>query len=307
MTDNRYDSDDYISLDWVKAVLFQVIKAIFSVFDRFFRLIRRYWLLFVLLFSMGIAVGFALKQVVTYNSDLNMLVKFNNLDRLTYSNIIQSLDDLAKSREYDRLVSELNIKHADAQLITGIKLTKPNRDPYTPEDSLTLKNPMLITVSLKSITAADAVDSAIIGYINNNPYIKKVKDGERAAYQEELDFISSELHKLDSLKTEYNRSINSGKSATIYYNAFNPADIYARSAALMDQRTQIVMWFASQRNAASLVSAIKLETINKNRSLGPVALGALSGLVLSLLISLHREIRGRIRVDDRKEDVPAIK
>jgi hypothetical protein len=297
MTDPRYNSEDYISLDHIKAFFYSFVKGAFSAVDYASELFIKYWILFLILISMGTGIGYLLKNVVIYNSELTMLVKFNDLDAYTYLGIIKSLNDQAKSKAYDRIATELDIKKDDAQQLTEVSLDKPGKETWSPDDSATGKTPFEITVTLRSITAADAFQSAILAYFNNNTYIRKLKDGQLAFYQDELAFVNSELRKLDSLKTEYNRSLNAGKSPTIYYNAFNPADIYARSSILMDRKQNLALWFATEETAASLISGVKQEKVSAKRSFSLVVWGVLIGLLLSFLIAIWQELRIRIAKD----------
>ncbi|HLI91958.1 MAG TPA: hypothetical protein VKU83_00020 [Puia sp.] len=302
MTDPRYYSEDYISLDHIKAFFYSFVKGLFSVVDSASGLIVKYWMLFLVLVVMGTGVGYLLKSVVTYNSQLFMLVKFNDLDPSVYLGMINSVNDQAKSKAYARLATELGLKQEDAQQITEVSLDKPGKETWSPEDSSASRTPFMIKITLRSITAADAVQSAIMAYFNENAYIKSLKEGQLAYYQDELVFINSELRKLDSLKSEYNRSLTAGKNPTIYYNAFNPADIYGRSATLMDRKENLANWFATQEHAASLISGIKQEKVAAKRSFILVVWGFLAGVLLSFWIAIWRELRIRIAAD--KQDQP---
>jgi hypothetical protein len=305
MTDPGYNSEDYISFEHIKSFLYSVVKGIFSVVDYASGLIRKYWLLFLVLVVLGTGTGYLLKSIVIFNSELSMLVKFNDLDPSTYLGIINSLNDQAKSKGYDRLATELDIKKDDAEQITEVSIDKPGKETWSPEDSIAARTPFVITVTLRSITAADAVQSAIMAYFNNNAYIKRLKEGQRAFYQDELVFVNSELQKLDSLKSEYNRSLNAGKNPTIYYNAFNPADIYARSAILMDRKQNLALWFATEENAASMINGVKQERMSAKRSLSLVVWGFIIGVLLSFLIALWRELRIRIAKDKQGQPDPS--
>lgn len=304
MTEPGYNSDDYISLDQIKSIFYSFVKGIFFAVDYASGLITKYWMLFLMLVVMGTGVGYLVKSIVTYNSDLSLLVKFNDLDPSTYLGIIKSLNDQAKSKAYDRLATELDIKKEDAQQITEISMDKPGKETWSAEDSATARTPFLITVTLRSIAAADAVQSAIMAFFNNNAYIKKLKEGQLAFYQDELVFVNSELRKLDSLKSEYNRSLNAGKNPTIYYNAFNPADIYARSSTLMDRKQDLAIWFATQENAASLIIGVKQEKVSAKRSFGLVVWGFLIGVLLSFMIAIWQELRIRVANDKQGQPDP---
>jgi len=302
MNDPNHLSDDYISVDNVKDGFMAVGRVIFLVIDGAWSLIRRYWMIFVILVATGTGIGFLLKRVVTFNSELTMLVKFNDLNRSIYTELLGSLSDLAETRSSERLASVLQIKSDDAQQISEVTLEKSGRQD--PNDDSSRRTPFLITVSLRSITAADPVEAALVRYINKNPYIKNLKDSELVYYRGQLDFLNSEIRKLDSLKTAYNLSINSGRNATIYYNAFNPADIYMRSGLIMEQKQKVMEWFASEQNAMSVISSVKTEKISRKKGVSQIVLGFVAGFVLAFLIAIWQDLKSKV-ADQGEKSKPA--
>jgi|GEM_PF-4897973 len=295
MADSRYNEEDYIRLESVKRLLLEFTRGFFSVIDRIAVKFREFWLLILLLSTSGVGIGYLLSRVVNYNSELTMLVKFNDMTRSTYSNMISSLNDLATSRSYDRLATEMDIRPSDAAQISDVILEEPKKDDALQKDDTSQRVPLQVVISLRSITVSDAVQKGFLAFLNGSPYLKSLKSAQLTYYREELSFIDGELRKLDSLKVEYNKSINSGKTATIYYNAFNPAEIYSRSFALMQEKQNLIRWFATEQDAVSLISAIKQDKLVKKRSGNVIVLGFITGFVISLLIIGFRELRQAVR------------
>ena len=81
----------------------------------------------LVLVVMGTGIGYLLKNIVTYNGELYMLVKINDLDPSLYLGMINSVNDQAKSKVYDRLAAELGLKKEDAQQISEVSLDKPGK------------------------------------------------------------------------------------------------------------------------------------------------------------------------------------
>ncbi len=107
---------------------------------------------------------------------------------------------------------------------------------------------------------------------------------------------------MDSLKNEYNQSIATLKNPTsIYYNAFNPADIYIGAGALMKEKEKVVLWFATEQQAMDLISSFKQEKILSKRSYKASIWGFGIGLLLSLFIVMWQELRIKIREDEKRE------
>jgi hypothetical protein len=305
MTDPRQHSEDYISFEGIKAVVFQVMKAVFYTVNYGLRLFRKYWMLFLLFCGTGVGIGYLAKHYVAYNSNLTLLVKFNDLNLSTYSQIITSLSELATGRSDERLAYELGIKPADAEQISDITIEKAGKEEETPTtvlpDSVFKKSSYLITVALRGMASADVIQSALISFINDNPYIKKLKDGQFAYNTEKLLFLNSELRKMDSLKNEYNQSIATLKNPTsIYYNAFNPADIYIGASSLMREKEKLAQWFATEQQAMDLISSFKQERILSKRSNKAIIGGFGIGLLLSLFIVMWQELKIRIRQEEKR-------
>ncbi len=78
MTDPRQHSEDYISFEGIKAVLFQLMKGVFYTVNYGFSLLRKYWIVFLLFCGTGVGIGYLAKHYVTYNSNLTLLVRVFN-------------------------------------------------------------------------------------------------------------------------------------------------------------------------------------------------------------------------------------
>lgn len=293
MTDPRQTSEDYISLDNIRDAFLGAGKILVWAIDGLASLFKRYWMLFAVLVLMGIGIGVLLRKVVTNHVDLSMLVKFNDLGKPIYGEMLGSLNELATSGSSQRLATELHLKQDDALQIQEMSLERVGKE--TAADDTSKKVTFLITVSLRSITAADAVQNALLSYINDNAFLKALKDSQAVFYRMQLAYLDSELRKLDSLKTAYNLSINSGKNSTIYYNAFNPADIYYRSGQIMDKKQKALEWLATERDAMSLINAVKMEKVIRKHGINQIVAGAAIGLVLAFLIALWQDLRSRVR------------
>ena len=83
-----------------------------------------------------------------------------------------------------------------------------------------------------------------------------------------INFIDSELVKLDSLKEEYTRSLNSGRFSTnIYNNAFNPADVFVHSSELINQKQLLLKWLNEEYYPMNLIDGFKTVVLPKSMSL----------------------------------------
>jgi hypothetical protein len=293
MADPRQISEDYISLDNIRDACFVVGKAIVWVLDELVSLVRRYWMLFAILIIMGTGIGILLRRITTNYTNLTMLVKFNDLGKSFYAEIIGSLNDLAVSGLTERLASELHLKEDDAGQIRELTLEKAGKE--APDDDTSKKTPFLITISLRSIPAADNIQSALVSYINNNPYLKKLKDSQAVYYRSQLAYLDGEIRKMDSLKTAYNQSFNTIRPSTIYYNAFNPADIYFRSGQIMDKKLRVLEWLGSEQDAMSIISSVKGIKVIRKHGINQILAGFAIGCCLAFILALWQDLRAKVK------------
>ena len=300
MSDPRQISEDYISLDNIKETSFAAGRVLVWALEGLLSLIRRYWMLFAILITMGLGIGILLRRIITSRTDLTMLVKFNDLGKPFYAEIIGSLNDLATSASYERLANELHLKVEDAEQILELTLDKAGKEAA--DDNTSKTAPFLITISLRSIAAADNVQSALVSYINDNPYLKKLKDSQAVYYRAQLAYLDSEIRKMDSLKTAYNQSFAAVKPSTIYYNAFNPADIYLRSGQIMDKRLNVLEWLSSEQDAMSLISAVKGMKVIRKHGLYQILAGFAIGFFLAFLLALWQDLRTVVRQERLEPD-----
>jgi hypothetical protein len=114
---------------------------------------------------------------------------------------------------------------------------------------------MTVTDDNKNV---DVYQHAIVDYFNNNEYLTKLKQDKIQLYEARLEFINSELQKLDSLKEAFNRFLGSSKNASVFYNnAFNPADIYKQSNQYSAEKTATMDWLLRDKNALLTIDTFK--------------------------------------------------
>ena len=296
-SDPRRISEDYISLDNIKDAFFAVGKALVWTSDGVVSLVRRYWIMFAFLTLTGIGIGVLFRSFMISQSNLTMLVKFNGPGSAFYAEIISSLNGLAISSSFERLGNELHLKDEDARQIKDLTLERSLKE--TADTASSRKIPYLITISLRSIIVADNVQAALVSYINNNPYLKKLKDSQAVYYRAQLEYLDGELLKMDSLKTAYNHSFATVKPSTVYYNAFNPADIYFRSGQIMDRKLGVLEWLSSEQEAMSVISAVKGVKVIRRNGIFQILAGFVIGFCLAFLLALWQDFRTTVRQQDR--------
>jgi uncharacterized protein involved in exopolysaccharide biosynthesis len=112
-------------------------------------------------------------------------------------------------------------------------------------------------------------------------------------YLARLQHINQEFANMDTLKMNYNKFLSSSTgAATVYNNAFNPADIYEVSMKLAKEQTEILNWLNSEQEAISLIDGFKTPTENQSMTLKTcLLLGALFGILLGLIVAILNHVR----------------
>jgi hypothetical protein len=141
-----------------------------------------------------------------------MVVIHSELTKKTYAEILDQLDKLTTAGSRQKIAEELKLPVELAGNILSIDAKNINDLPLREDTSSKIKQPFKIIVELKSNKASDSLQNAIINYVNNSPYIKRLKEQQNKSYIERISFIERELSKLDSLKDEYTRFLASSKS-----------------------------------------------------------------------------------------------
>jgi mannitol/fructose-specific phosphotransferase system IIA component (Ntr-type) len=295
MDEKKYQSEDYIPLSGFK----QGIKAFLRDFFRFlsfteFVIIKRWYFIMIGL-CFGILLGYIYYMSKPTFYKVSMVVKYSELTKKTYAEMLDQLNKLGSSGAGDRLSAILKIPHNIEGKVLYIESKNMNDDPLE-YDTTTREQLFKIIVGLKDNSLSDTLQTAIVNYLNDNSYLKKLKEEQKKIYQEKLSFTDGELRKLDSLKLAYNKFLSTPNlSATFYNNAFNPADLYVQSAKLADQKETILRWLALDTSPILIIDGFKTtvspQSISLQRAL--LILGSI-GLLIGFLIGFMNEARKRI-------------
>ena len=225
-----------------------------------------------------------------------MVVVFNELTKKTYAEILDQLDKLTTAESAERLAGELKVSRDIAGSILFIDAKNINNGALRLDTSTKTRQPFKIILALTNNNSADSVQIAIINYLNNSPYLKKFKEEQRRNYLDKILFIDRELAKLDSLKNEYTRSLaSSGKSATIYNNAFDPAEIYVHSNELVDQKETMLSALNVEGTAISVIDGFKITSSPQSASLLKYLLafggiGLATGFILGFFLETQKKL-----------------
>jgi len=296
MDEKKIESEDYIRVsgftNWIKDFL----RHFFVLLSYIQYVITKCWYFIAIGLFCGLLIGYIyyISKPTLYK--VSMVVEYNELTKRTYAEMLDQLNKLSTTDPGYELANVLNIPHSIAGKVLYIDSRNMNNDPLKYDTTTRGEQLFKIIVGLKDNFLSDTLQDAIVKYLNNSFYIKKIKDEQKKIYQEKIVFIDGELRKLDSLKSAYNKFLATpNMSATFYNNAFNPADLYVQSATLANQKDNILRWLALNTSAISMVDGFKATVSPQSISLKEalLILGG-GGMIIGFLIGFMSETKKKI-------------
>jgi hypothetical protein len=224
-----------------------------------------------------------------------MIVYHNEFTRKDYYEIVNNLNNLITSQSYADLEKELHLDKGTGENIKGMEVLKINGETLEKDTSTKAKQLFKIRVRLRQFIETDQLSQSILSYLNNNPYLRRTRGGQKKINQEKLVFIQKEQQRLDSLKSFYNTALASSKMpSTFYNNAMNPADIYVQSNRLANQKDSIERWLNTESDAVLLIDGMKKPVLKQKFSINIIlviglGVGVLLGILICILMAIRRE------------------
>jgi len=293
MDEKKYQSEDYITLSGFK----KVMKAFLRDFFRFlsyteFVLIKSWFLILAgLLIGLFLGYIYYISKPTVYK--VSMVVEYSELTKKTYAEMLDQLNKPGSSGP--GLSAVLKIPQSIGGKVLFIDSQNMNSEPLN-SDTSTKEKLFKIIVELRDNFLSDTLQNAIVNYLNNNAYLKKLKEEKKKLYQGKLSFIDGELRKLDSLKLAYNKFLSTpNMSATFYNNAFDPANSYVQSADLADQKDIILHWLALETSAIYIIDGFKTTVSPQSISLtGALLILGSIGLLIGFLVGFMNETKKKV-------------
>jgi len=268
MAEQNINHEDQIYIPGIKNIIKQILGLFFWVFSFFALVANKNKLLLLCGLLIGLISGYIYYTTKPSFYKASMVVVHSELTKKTYAEILDQLDKLTSPGSKQKLAEVLKVPVELAGNILSIDAKNINDEPLREDTSSKIKQPFKIIVELRNIKAFDSLQNGIINYVNNSPYLKRLKEQQNKSYIERISFIERELLKLDSLKDEYNRFLASSRiSATFYNNAFNPTDIYIHSNTLVNQKATFLNLLNVDGTAISVVDNFKVPSFPQTPSL----------------------------------------
>lgn len=286
-------TDDFITLSSIKKVILDLLRLVFNFFDFLLKALKTFFLWFLLCCFLGIGISYLIYKLKPKYYESEMIVYNNELSKKDYNEIIKNLNNLLITRSYNDLSALLKLNPDKLNKIENFQAVSIINENLDKDTSTKVGQPFKIIIKFKDETNVDSLQSSIIEYLNSNPYLSKIREGQTKILTDKLDFINNQLQKLDSAQRIYNRvMLNSKMPATFYNNAMNPADLYNQSINLANEKETILKWLNNKSQAVMLIDGLKKPVYSDRISLKIwLIIGALFGAILGMIVAALMLIR----------------
>lgn len=288
MNDNVHSSSDYISLETVKSAVVQLFRFFYRLVNFVLLAIRRRALLFLGCIVVCLSLAYLYTRLIPNYFQTEMIVQPTDLTRKAYAEIIYNLNSLISSRSYVELAAEMKLKPNEVARVNTIEAYSIGNENLSKDTVSRIGLPLKIQIRVKENSVIPALQRGVIFYLNNNPYIRQMRESQKMVYLEKLDFIDQEQIKLDSLKVNYNRSLANMRLPTNFYNNdLDPAAIYKHSLELASQRQGIHKWLSTEANGIMIIDGFK--TPDRPQSLSRInilLIGLITGILIGFLLCI---------------------
>jgi len=292
--------EDNINLSAIKSFLISIFRAFFNYLSLSALVCRTRKFLLIA----GVFVGLFLAMLYYYVAQTryyqaSIMMIGTKMPVKVYAGILEQLNVLAKTGSTDKLAGVLGIPRETAGDILYFETRNMVKEPLESDTSSKLNQTFELLIGVRDNLSADSIQDAVVSYINNVPYLRELSRIQRLNDSESIVNITSDLAKLDTLKTVYNRFIGSSRiAATVYNDAINPASLYTTTIQLLYEKDRARREMSVENNAALLVDRVKVANTVHSKSLPfLLVICGIGGLVLAYIVGMLIEIKKKIIIE----------
>ena len=179
MDEKKYQSEDYITVSWFKKGIKDFLRYFFRFLSYTGFVIIKCWYIIIIGLFCGLLLGFIyyISKPTVYK--VSMVVQFNELTKITYAEMLDQLNKLGPPGRGEGLSTVLKIPQSIAGKVLFIDSRNMNNEPLKSDTSTRGEGLFKIIVGLKDNFLSDTLQNAIVNYLNNSSYLKKVKEEQK--------------------------------------------------------------------------------------------------------------------------------
>jgi len=171
------------------------ISAMFGSFKRF---VKKYFISFILFGALGSLVAAGIWFLKPKVFEAEMTVSYVHYEKKIYADMLEKLDRLIESKSYSSLATILDLSVVTVEKLKSIKGYNIRKEDLT-EDLSTEKIPFYISAKVTDIDVLDALQPAIVNYLDGSEFIQNRLNYMKQKSEDELKFLEQRLEIVDSL------------------------------------------------------------------------------------------------------------
>lgn len=257
MQENYSRAQDPIPTISFSEMLKLVFRGAMQLIRDFLIFFRRYLILLLIFVVFGVVAGVLHFRVSPVYYKLSTVVRHTEMTTATFGRMVDNLGGLAESGSTGALAALLRIPEPTAGKIITMKAYTIERGDLQKDTVSEKERSFIIDVRISENAIADTLQRALVDYFNNNDYIASLKRNEITINEERLKFIDGELRRLDTLKDVYNRFLTQPRSAAVFNNTFDPANLYKQADLYSLERQKIQGWLLEKKQAVLTIDEFK--------------------------------------------------
>lgn len=193
-------------------------------------------LIFILL-AIATAVFFKISVAKTYST--SFIIRPNDRSEKFHVRMLEDVRSLLKHKDWQTLSQTLNMDSVQLKDIAEIKIY-----PSTNKVGRDSINYTEVVIESFNYNMFIPLQSALLNYLENNPYFYKIKTVELNRMKEENPLVEKDIQLLDSLKklqiTNYANQKSAGQNALLLAENIDPVAFYTMSIERINKKYKLM-------------------------------------------------------------------
>ncbi|MEQ8304034.1 MAG: Wzz/FepE/Etk N-terminal domain-containing protein [Cyclobacteriaceae bacterium] len=253
-------------------------------------LLKRNLLQIIVFFLVGTGLGYAYASLAPKVYESKMMISSDILTESYSEKIFETLQDLVQERNYEGLISKLNIDESSAMSIGKITIESALKDKPSSEEA---KKFFLITVELNDQNALPDLQNGILTFLRQNDFVKVRDEQKKKSFEELITKTQAEIESLEEFKANvYKGDFFKNNRGTVM---FDPTEVNSKIVELTRQKGEYEKEFL-EANSVQLVEGFTQfdKPVWPKKSVS-LAAGATLGLFLVGIMIAFKSIRKLVR------------
>lgn len=266
--------------------------SVFQLLVNVYSTIRQNIVLLIVCSVFGLIISLSLHYLrpPVYESEMVVDTGLINLPRGT--NLVESIQVMIEDKNYDEIANKLNISADLAKHIK--KIQSSNIFQYVNDEDEIRSLKILIRVS--DNTFFPQIQAGIISYLEEIPYVKERIEIRKAAFHENIDFITTKIAQISELQSNIVKLEESQNRSNLIL--MDPSESFRIAMELQEQLTYYKRELKLIDNFQVIREFTKTNKSASPGTLASIALGLFSGFIIGLIIVLIRVLNKASRLQE---------